>query len=100
MSRAENRGTEPPCTPTFTGRRAVFPFRSWGGYDEYVAETLGTLLLVVEKFGITTPEEVGVDTLSERLHEESVTSGGVVKFRELVSAWVRKPRRRLYHPSA
>jgi hypothetical protein len=55
---------------------------------------------VVEKFGITTPEKVGVDTLSERLHEESVTSGGVVKFRELVSAWVRKPRRRHNHPSA
>jgi hypothetical protein len=43
-------------------------------------------MLVVEKFGITTPEEVSVDTLAERLHEESVTSGGVVKFPELVSA--------------
>jgi len=58
----------------------VAPSRSWGGYDECVAETLGTLLLVVEKFGITTPEEVSVDTLAERLAEESVTSGGVVKF--------------------
>jgi hypothetical protein len=64
----------------------VAPSRSWGGYDECVAETLGTLLLVVEKFGITTPEEVSVDTLAERLAEESVTSGGVVKFPELVSA--------------
>ena len=93
-----------PVELDIRGRRAT-PFHAWGSTRRDVAAFLdrkrrGRETAMVEKFGITTPEEVGVDTLSERLHEESVTSGGVVKFRELVSAWVRKPQRRLYHPSA
>ena len=58
----------------------------WGGY-EFAAGTLKTLLPLVERFGIATAEEVGVETLAERLREEMVESGGVGKPPEMVSAW-------------
>jgi SAM-dependent methyltransferase len=61
----------------------------WGGY-EFAAGTLRTLLPLVERFGIATAEEVGVDTLADRLREELVASGGVGKPPEMVSAWALK----------
>lgn len=62
----------------------------WGGY-EFAAGTVRTLLPLMERFGIATAEEVGVETLAGRLREEMVASGGVGKPPELVSAWARKP---------
>ncbi len=62
----------------------------WGGY-EFAAETLRTLLPLVERFGIATAEEVGVETLAGRLREEMVASGGVGKAPEMVGAWAPRP---------
>jgi hypothetical protein len=62
----------------------------WDGYD-YFAKTLRSMLPLVLKFGTTTVEEVDIDTLAERLREETVGSGGVVKLPDLVSAWTRIP---------
>ena len=62
----------------------------WGGY-EFAAGTLRTLLPLVERFGIATAEEVGVDTLADRLREQMLASGGVGKPPEMVSAWAPKP---------
>ena len=62
----------------------------WGGY-EFAAGTIRTLLPLLERFGIATTEEVGVETLVERLREEMVASGGVGKPPEMVSAWATKP---------
>jgi SAM-dependent methyltransferase len=61
----------------------------WGGY-EFAAGTVRTLLPLLERFGIATAEEVGVDTLAGRLREEMVASGGVGKPPEMVSAWATK----------
>ena len=63
---------------------------NWGGYN-YVTETLRSMLPLVLKFGIATAEEVDIDTLAERLREETVGGGGVVKLPDLVSAWTRMP---------
>ncbi len=62
----------------------------WGGY-EFAAGTLRTLLPLVERFGTATAEEVGVDTLADRLREEMVASDGVGKPPEMVGAWAPKP---------
>jgi SAM-dependent methyltransferase len=62
----------------------------WGGY-ELAAGTIKTLLPLLERFGIATSEEVGVETLTQRLREEMVASGGVGKPPEMVSAWAQKP---------
>jgi hypothetical protein len=50
----------------------------WSG-DEFAAITLQTLLPLVERFGLATAEEVGVETLAERLREEMEDLGGVGK---------------------
>ena len=60
----------------------------WGGYD-YAAMTLRTLLPATLKFGLATSEEVDIDTLAERLRDETVASGGIVKAADLVGAWTR-----------
>lgn len=62
----------------------------WGGY-EFAAGTVRTLLPLLERFGIATAEEVGVETPAARLREEMVASGGVGKPPEMVSAWAPKP---------
>jgi ubiquinone/menaquinone biosynthesis C-methylase UbiE len=62
----------------------------WGGY-EFAAGTVWSLSPLLERFGIATAEEVGVETLAGRLREETVASGGVVKPPEMVSAWAQKP---------
>ena len=62
----------------------------WGGYED-AAETLRSLLPLVVKLGIATEEEVGIDTLAERLRRETVAADGVVKAPEVVGAWARRP---------
>ena len=62
----------------------------WGGH-EFAAETVRTLLPLLERFGIVSAEEVRIETLAERLREEMVASGGVGKPPEMVSAWAQKP---------
>ena len=42
------------------------------------------------KLGIATEEEVDIDTLAQRLRDDVVASGGVIKTPELVGAWTRK----------
>jgi ubiquinone/menaquinone biosynthesis C-methylase UbiE len=62
----------------------------WEGYD-YIAATVRSVLPVVLESGIATAEEVGIDTLADRMCAATVASGGVVKAPDLVSAWTRKP---------
>jgi ubiquinone/menaquinone biosynthesis C-methylase UbiE len=61
----------------------------WEGY-KLAAETVRSMLPLMVKFGIATAEEVEVETLAERLQEESVKHRGVVKLPDMASAWVLK----------
>jgi hypothetical protein len=70
------------CSPV--GGGPDFP-----GYD-YGAESMSSMLPLILKLGIATEEEVGIDTLAERLRAEGVDSGGVIKTPDLVGAWSRK----------
>lgn len=64
-----------------------------GGDDprifEFVAETMRSLLPMAEKFGVTTAEEVQIDTLAERLQSE-IPEEGVIALPNMVGAWVKK----------
>ncbi len=66
-----------------------------GGPDspayEYVAQTVRTLLPMMEQLGVVTVEEVQIETLASRLRGEVVAGGGVMVLPHLVGAWVRKP---------
>jgi hypothetical protein len=61
------------------------------GYG-YVAGVLRSLLPMAEKLGVVASvEEVGIETLHERLRDEVVALGGVVTLPSIVGAWSRKP---------
>jgi ubiquinone/menaquinone biosynthesis C-methylase UbiE len=63
------------------------------GIDWFVS-TLRSLVPMMEKLGVATAEEVGIDTLKERLMAESVGSGitdGLGMSNTWISAWTRKP---------
>lgn len=61
----------------------------WVGY-EWWAETVRIFLPLIQKFGIATQEDISMETLAERLREETVSRGGVARGPMLVSAWARK----------
>lgn len=47
------------------------------------------ILPLLQKFGIATAEDIGIETLAARLREEIGSTGGVVRLPALVSAWTR-----------
>ena len=62
---------------------------TWVGY-EWLADSVRALLPLLLKFGIATAEEVGIETLVDRLREEVGSTGSVARLPALVSAWTRK----------
>jgi len=62
----------------------------WPGYD-YVADTVRSLLPMLERMGAVTPEEVHVETLADRLRAEAVGQRGVQMLPMVIGAWARKP---------
>jgi SAM-dependent methyltransferase len=56
---------------------------------EYIANTFRSLLPMTEKFKIASAQEVGIDTLAERLQEEVQKNSGIVILPHLVGAWSR-----------
>ena len=57
---------------------------------ELVAEVVQSLLPVMEKLKIATAAEVGISTLVQRMRDEVVTLGGVVRSAGFIGAWSRK----------
>ena len=61
----------------------------WPGYA-YVADTVRSLLPMLEKVGMVSAEEVEVDTLADRLRAEVVAQQGVQMLPIVIGAWARK----------
>lgn len=61
----------------------------WVGF-EWWAETVRIFLPLIQQFGLATEQDIGIETLAERLREEMVSRGGVARGPALVSAWVCK----------
>ncbi len=57
----------------------------------YFAHVFGSLLPLIEAFGVATPEEVGVDTFARRLADEAVTHDAVGCCPPVVGAWATVP---------
>ncbi len=57
----------------------------------YVAQVTRTLLPLMERTGMATAAEVGLDTLAARLREEIVAADATVVPPPLIGAWARKP---------
>jgi SAM-dependent methyltransferase len=84
--------------PTFRAAGLPAPSMSidggiWGGPDNpaaiMVSEVMRTLLPLLLKSGIATEEQVGIDSLRERVDQEIVNGGGVVTSPSLIGAWTR-----------
>ncbi|MFE6904444.1 class I SAM-dependent methyltransferase [Streptomyces sp. NPDC057717] len=56
-----------------------------------LAETVITLLPVIESFGLATREEIDPNTLIHRLQNEVLETGGIAFSPELVGAWATVP---------
>lgn len=54
---------------------------------EFVTESVRSLLPIMAKLGIASPEEVGIDTLYERLVAEAGTGEHCIFYPRLVGAW-------------
>ena len=60
----------------------------WPGYA-YVAESVRSLLPMLEQRGLVTADEADVDTLADRLRDEVVERGGVQILPTVIGAWAR-----------
>ncbi len=61
---------------------------------EWLAQTVRSLLPMIEKTGVATREEVGIDTLADRLRAETIARGAVVHAPIFVGAWSHTPAER------
>jgi ubiquinone/menaquinone biosynthesis C-methylase UbiE len=62
--------------------------RDWPGFDMR-ADDVRTFLPLILQLGLATEEEVDIDTLAERLREETVGHRGAARLPVVVSAWTR-----------
>jgi SAM-dependent methyltransferase len=66
-----------------------------GGPDSlaytWMAESVRSMLPLIERFGVASATEVDIDTLADRLRDEVLAVDAVAKSPDLVSAWVRLP---------
>jgi len=65
-----------------------------GGGDDmerirYLTEIVGTLLESIERAGIVTADEIGLDTLPDRIAAEAKACGAVMASRSEIGAWCR-----------
>jgi SAM-dependent methyltransferase len=60
----------------------------WPGFEMRAAD-VRTFLPLILQFGLATEEEIDIDTLADRLREETVGRGGAARLPILVSAWAR-----------
>jgi SAM-dependent methyltransferase len=59
----------------------------------WMAQTARTLLPLMERTGVASAAEVGIDTLAARLREEAVALDATIVPPPLIGAWTRKPAR-------
>ena len=62
--------------------------RDWPGFAMR-ADDVRTFLPLILQLGLATKEEIDIDTLAERLREETVGHSGAARLPILVSAWTR-----------
>jgi SAM-dependent methyltransferase len=62
----------------------------WPGY-RLVADTVRSLLPMIESLGRATAADVGLDTLEDRLRDEVVSANGIQQLPVVIGAWARRP---------
>ena len=67
--------------------------KTWAGH-QFIADSFQSFIPLLREYGIATPEEVGVETLPERLQREVMASKRPLVLPPLVTAWARKTNER------
>ena len=75
--------------PAMWAERLVGGGPEYSGYG-YIAAVVRSLLPIAEQLGVASAEEVGIETLHERLRDEVVALGGVVALPSIAGVWTRK----------
>lgn len=75
--------------PTLIASAPIGGAPDWLGFA-HVAETLRSVMPFALRFGVATEDEIGIDTLAERLRDEVTSHNGVVSLPALVGAWTIK----------
>jgi SAM-dependent methyltransferase len=76
--------------PKMSGEATIIAGPEWVGYD-WAAETIRTVLPLLLKFGLATSEEVGIESLAERMRNEAISQRLVLRGPDIISAWTCKP---------
>lgn len=76
--------------PRLSYDAAIGATADWPGFELWAAD-VRTFLPLSLQFGLVTEDEIGIDTLAERLRAETVGQGGAARMPVVVSAWVRTP---------
>ncbi len=74
--------------PRMSYEASIGADRDWPGFEMRAAD-VRTFLPLILQFGLATEEEIGIDTLAERLREETIGRGGAARLPVVVSAWTR-----------
>ena len=73
--------------------RMIMGARVEGGPDsfayEYLTQLVRQLLPMAEKFGVTNPGEIQLDTFAQRMRDEVVACDGLIVIPPLIGAWSR-----------
>jgi SAM-dependent methyltransferase len=75
-------------TPRMSFEASIGADPDWPGFEMRAADVRQFLPLITQ-FGLATEEEIAIDTLEERLREETVSHAGAARLPILVSAWTR-----------
>ncbi len=76
--------------PSMRAERPIGGGPDYPGYH-FLAESVRSALPIMEQLGVATAEDIGIETLYERLRDEAVGLGGVIAWPSLMGAWTRKP---------
>ncbi len=76
--------------PTATIETSLTSGPDWPGYQGIMMAVRSALPQMI-KYGITTAEEVDIDTFADRLRDQSEAIGAVLGLAATATAWVRKP---------
>jgi SAM-dependent methyltransferase len=76
--------------PSMRAERPIGGGPDYPGHN-FLAASVLSALPIIEHLGVATAEEIGIETLAERLRNEAVGLGGVVAWPSLMGAWTQKP---------
>jgi SAM-dependent methyltransferase len=77
-------------SPSMRAERPIGGGPDYPGYH-FLAKSIRGALPIMEQLGVATGEEIGIESLAERLRDEAAGLGGVVAWPSLMGAWTQKP---------